>query len=66
MTDFCPIQGVDHVEFYVGNAHQAASYYEKCFGFTRVATRNLETGHRLPARSRRSAGAFASSPSKLR
>jgi len=46
MNDFCPIQGVDHVEFYVGNARQAAVFYEKCFGFTRVAYQSLETGSR--------------------
>ncbi len=46
MTDFCPIQGVDHVEFYVGNARQASLFYEKCFGFTRVASQTLETGSR--------------------
>ena len=46
MSDFCPLTGVDHVEFYVGNAHQAASFYEKNFGFTRVASRSLETGAR--------------------
>jgi 4-hydroxyphenylpyruvate dioxygenase len=26
-TDFLPIRGTDHVEFYVGNAKQAAYYY---------------------------------------
>jgi len=46
MTDFFPIRGFDHVEFYVGNAHQAAMFYSKCFGFTRVARQSLETGSR--------------------
>jgi len=46
MDDFCPIQGFDHIEFYVGNAKQAAAYYCNCFGFTRSAYRGLETGSR--------------------
>ena len=44
--DFLPIRGYDHVEFYVGNARQAAHYYHKVFGFTPVAKRGLETGCR--------------------
>ena len=31
--DFLPLLGIDHVEFYVGNARQAAYYYSKAFGF---------------------------------
>ena len=46
MTDFCPIRGFDHIEFYVGNAQQASMYYSKCFGFTRVARQSLDTGSR--------------------
>ena len=46
MSDFCPIQGFDHLEFYVGNARQAALFYSKCFGFTNTAYRGLETGSR--------------------
>ena len=34
--DFLPIKGYDHVEFYVGNAKQAAHFYDKSFGFTPV------------------------------
>jgi 4-hydroxyphenylpyruvate dioxygenase len=49
MTDFCPIQQFDHLEFYVGNARQAALYYSKCFGFTQTAYRGLETGYRKTA-----------------
>lgn len=45
-TDFLPIQGFDHVEFYVGNAKQAAHFYEKVLGFTPVAKMGLETGVR--------------------
>ena len=45
-TDFLPIRGYDHVEFYVGNAKQAAHFYEKAFGFKPVAKMGLETGVR--------------------
>ncbi len=45
-TDFLPIIGFDHVEFYVGNAKQSAVYYQHAFGFTTVAYRGLETGCR--------------------
>ena len=44
--DFLPIKGYDHVEFYVGNAKQAAHFYDKTFGFTPVAKAGLETGSR--------------------
>ena len=46
MSDFCPIKGFDHLEFFVGNAKQAALFYAKCFGFTNTAYRGLETGSR--------------------
>jgi len=46
MHDFCPIRRVDHLEFFVGNARQAASYYSSTFGFTVTAYRGLETGCR--------------------
>lgn len=46
MDDFLPIKSIDHVEFYVGNAKQAAHYYQTAFGFTQVAYRGLETGVR--------------------
>ncbi len=46
MQDFCPIKRIDHLEFYVGNAKQAAVFYAACFGFTNVAYRGLETGVR--------------------
>jgi 4-hydroxyphenylpyruvate dioxygenase len=36
----------DHLEFYVGNAKQAALFYAKVFGFTITAYRSLETGSR--------------------
>jgi 4-hydroxyphenylpyruvate dioxygenase len=46
MRDFCPIKRIDHLEFFVGNARQAAVFYETCFGFSRTAYRGLETGCR--------------------
>ncbi len=44
--DFLPINGTDHIEFYVGNALQAAHYYQSAFGFQLTAYRGLETGTR--------------------
>jgi 4-hydroxyphenylpyruvate dioxygenase len=49
MQDFCPIKGIDHLEFYVGNASQAAFFYANCFGFVNSAYRGLETGSRETA-----------------
>jgi 4-hydroxyphenylpyruvate dioxygenase len=46
VTDFMPILGWDHVELWVGNAKQAAYFYEQAFGFTRVAYAGPETGVR--------------------
>lgn len=46
MSDLFPILGFDHLEFYVGNAKQAAVFYERCFGFSTIAYRGLETGNR--------------------
>jgi 4-hydroxyphenylpyruvate dioxygenase len=43
-TDFLPIIGTDYVEFYVGNAKQAAHYYKTAFGFQGVAYAGPETG----------------------
>jgi 4-hydroxyphenylpyruvate dioxygenase len=45
-TDFLPLNGTDHIEFYVGNAKQAALYYQHCFGFELVAYAGPETGLR--------------------
>ncbi len=45
-NDFLPIHGTDHVEFYVGNAKQAAYFYRSCLGFSLVAYRGPETGTR--------------------
>jgi len=44
--DFMPINGTDHIEFYVSNAKQAAHYYKTAFGFQSVAYAGLETGQR--------------------
>jgi 4-hydroxyphenylpyruvate dioxygenase len=46
MTDLMPIQGYHHIEFYVGNAKQAAHYYRTAWGFTPVAYAGPETGVR--------------------
>lgn len=43
-TDFLPLEGTDHVEFYVGNAKQAAHYYMSAFGFQPLAYAGPETG----------------------
>jgi len=42
--EFLPISGTDYIEFYVGNAKQAAHYYQSAFGFQPVAYAGLETG----------------------
>jgi 4-hydroxyphenylpyruvate dioxygenase len=44
--DFMPLDGWDHVELWVGNAKQAAFYYEQAFGFRRTAYAGPETGVR--------------------
>jgi 4-hydroxyphenylpyruvate dioxygenase len=43
-TDFLPLSGTDYVEFYVGNAKQAAHYYKTAFGFQSLAYSGPETG----------------------
>ena len=43
-ADFLPLQGTDYVEFYVGNAKQAAHYYMSAFGFQALAYAGPETG----------------------
>jgi len=43
-TDFLPLHGTDYVEFYVGNAKQAAHYYITAFGFQPLAYAGPETG----------------------
>lgn len=46
VVDFLPINGTDHVEFYVGNAKQSAHYYRSAFGHSLVAYSGPETGQR--------------------
>ena len=45
-TDFLPLKGTDYVEFYVGNAKQAAHFYQSVFGFELIAYAGPETGVR--------------------
>ena len=45
-VDAFPINGTDYIEFYVGNAKQAAHYYRAAFGFRLVGYRGPETGVR--------------------
>jgi len=55
-NDFLPIRGVDHVEFWVGNAFQATRFYQASFGFEVVAYAGPETGVRDRASYALSAG----------
>ncbi len=41
-----PIREIDHLEFWVGNARQAAAYYRLVLGFDQLAYRGPETGTR--------------------
>ena len=43
-SDFLPLDGTDYVEFYVGNAKQAAHFYKTAFGFQSLAYAGPETG----------------------
>src|SRR5690606_3884081 len=45
-SDTFPINGTDYIEFYVGNARQAAHFYAAAFGFELVGYRGPETGTR--------------------
>ena len=45
-SDFLPLKGTDHVEFYVGNARQAAYFYRAAFGFSLAGYAGPETGQR--------------------
>ncbi len=45
-TDTFPINGTDFVEFFVGNAKQAAQYYRSAFGYQLAAYQGPETGTR--------------------
>src|SRR5437763_15483391 len=44
--DFMPLNGIDHVELWVGNAKQAAYFFTRAYGFSEVAYAGLETGVR--------------------
>jgi 4-hydroxyphenylpyruvate dioxygenase len=44
--DFLPLKGMDFVEFYVGNARQAAHYYRSAFGMKLTGYCGPETGVR--------------------
>jgi 4-hydroxyphenylpyruvate dioxygenase len=44
--DFLPLEGTDYVEFYVGNAKQAAHYYRTVLGFQPLAYAGPETGQK--------------------
>ena len=44
--DFMPLNGIDHVELYVGNALQSTYFYTRALGFKEVAYAGLETGLR--------------------
>jgi len=44
--DFLPINGTDHIEYYVGNAKQAAHFFKTAFGFQSEAYAGPETGIR--------------------
>src|SRR5271155_3250297 len=46
VEDFLPLKGTDHIEFYVGNARQAAYFYRAAFGMSLVAYAGPETGQR--------------------
>ncbi|MBX2944858.1 MAG: 4-hydroxyphenylpyruvate dioxygenase [Cyclobacteriaceae bacterium] len=46
VQDFLPINGTDHIEFYVGNAKQSALFYQYAFGFELIAYAGPETGVR--------------------
>ncbi|MEK0440609.1 MAG: hypothetical protein RLZZ504_1525 [Bacteroidota bacterium] len=45
-VDFLPLNGTDHLEFYVGNAKQSAYYYQVAWGYKLVAYAGPETGVR--------------------
>jgi 4-hydroxyphenylpyruvate dioxygenase len=46
VRDHMPLNGIDHLELWVGNAKQAAYLLTRAFGFTEVAYSGLETGVR--------------------
>ena len=46
VADTFPINGTDFIEFWIGNARQAALYYRAAFGFELVGYKGPETGTR--------------------
>lgn len=40
------LSGIEYLELYVGNVHQAAHFYRTAYGFTPIASTGLETGRR--------------------
>jgi 4-hydroxyphenylpyruvate dioxygenase len=48
-TDHLPLEAIDHLELFVGNAYQAAHFYRHMFGFDIVAYSGLTTGRREQA-----------------
>ena len=45
-ADLMPLNGIDHLELFVGNAEQAAFFYAHAYGFREIAYAGLETGVR--------------------
>jgi 4-hydroxyphenylpyruvate dioxygenase len=45
-NDFLPLEGTDYIEFYVGNAKQAAHFYRSVLGFQPLAYAGPETGQK--------------------
>ncbi len=45
-VDFLPLNGTDHIEFFVGNAKQSAYYYQMAWGYELIAYAGPETGVR--------------------
>ena len=60
--DFMPLNGIDHVELYVGNALQAAYFYAHAFGFKRVAYARPGDRHARPRLPRAPAGPHPARP----
>jgi 4-hydroxyphenylpyruvate dioxygenase len=44
--DHMPLNGIDHLELWVGNAKQASYFLTRAYGFTETAYSGLETGAR--------------------
>jgi 4-hydroxyphenylpyruvate dioxygenase len=45
-VDFMPLNGIDHLEMWVGNAAQSSFFFRNAYGFSEVAYAGLETGIR--------------------